>query len=125
MNSLVGMRTQLDRMFAVDVVAGAEMKWRMLGATGAVGEFTLKEASTIGVLDLREDITQGQRVARYIVEGFDGMGWRVLQHGTTIGYRRLGRIAPTRVTKLKVSIEDAVEMPLPVALSAYAGSARG
>ncbi len=120
-NNLVGMRTQLDRLFARDVVAGADAKWRMLGTTAAVGEFTLKEAATVGVLDLREDITQGQRVARYIVEGFDGMGWRVLQHGTTIGYRRLGKIAPARVTKLKVSIEDAVEMPLPVTLCAYQG----
>lgn len=119
--NLAGMRAHLDRIFARDVTAGADAKWRMLGTTAAVGEFALKEASTVGVLDLREDITQGQRVARYFVEGFDGMGWRVLQHGTTIGYRRLGHIAPTRVTKLKVSIEDAVEMPLPITLSAFAG----
>ncbi len=119
--NLAGMRARLDRIFATDAAAGARVQWRMLGATGAVGEVTLREPATVAVLDLREDITQGQRVARYYVEGSDGRSWRVLQHGSTIGYRRLGWIDATRLTALRVVIEDAVELPLPVALHAYAG----
>jgi alpha-L-fucosidase len=61
---------------------------------------------TVAIADLREDITRGQSVARYAVEGFDGSQWHVLSRGTTIGHRKLDRFPPTVVTEARVRVEE-------------------
>ena len=86
----------------------------------AVLELALASAETVSILDLQEDITKGQRVARYRVEGNDGGAWRELVRGTTIGYRRLERVAPTRVRALRLVIEDAAEAPELVRVGCFA-----
>lgn len=119
--ALRGMRERLDRLFATDLAAQARVRWRVESATAAVGEVILPRATTVSVLDLREPIEEGQRVAAYRVDGFDGAAWHTLVEGSTIGYRRLDRITPREVQRLRVVISDAVEVPLPVALRVFSG----
>lgn len=125
--SLVGMRAQLDALFARDLAAGSSARWRTgarsgarTGSQTAVLELELAAAATVSVLDLREEIAKGQRIARYRVEGSDGGAWRELVSGTTIGYRRLARITPTRLRSLRLVIEDAVEPPELVRVGCFA-----
>lgn len=71
-------------------------------------------AADAGIVDLREDITKGQRVARYRLDASgtdDGGAWRTIARGTTIGFRRLERVEPSRVRRLRLTIEDSVEFP--------------
>jgi alpha-L-fucosidase len=65
---------------------------------------------------MEEDITKGQLVARYSLLGADGAAWQPLLTGTTIGYARLQRFAPMKVRRLKLMIEDAVDVPEQVSL---------
>jgi alpha-L-fucosidase len=89
---LRGMREHLDRLFAVD-----------LTRAGGVGRNL-----PISVISLREDITRGQSIARYEVMGSNGGAWVSLSRGTTIGYRKLDRIAPTVVRELKLVFHEAL-----------------
>lgn len=118
--SLRGMRARLDAMFAADFATGARVRWRMTSPKTAVGEVTLASPADIGIVDLREDITQGQRVARFTLEGRENSSWRTLLSGTTIGARRLEHVIHGRVQALRLTIEDAVEAPLPVRVACYA-----
>jgi hypothetical protein len=94
--------------------------WRTTGDRTAVGEWALGNAATPSVVRLGEDITRGQRVARYTLEGNDGSGWRRVGGGSTIGHCWLSRIesvAPIR--QLRLRIEDAVAPPEPVSVELF------
>ena len=74
---------------------------------------------TVSIADLREDITTGQLVARYSLTGSDGGSGTTLARGTTIGFRRLARFAPTRVRHLKLVVET-IAPPRRVTLGVFA-----
>ncbi len=118
---LRGMRARLDAIFADDLARDGEARWSATSATAAVGTLELPREVVAGLIDLREDIWQGQRVARYRVEGLSGGAWRELSRGTTIGYRKLDRFAPTPLRAVRVTIEDAIEDPLSVSIGLYRG----
>jgi alpha-L-fucosidase len=120
--SLMGMRARLAALFALDRAAGASWRARMTSASTGEIVYTLRAPATVGVVDLSENIANGQRVARYRVETSDGGAWREIARGTTIGYRRLTRVEPTRVHRLRLALEDWVEPPEPVTLRCFSGS---
>jgi alpha-L-fucosidase len=103
---LVGMRSRLDAMFDRQIARGAD---------GAA----LATPAPVSVIDLREDITRGQRVSRYTVEGEQNGVWTPLARGTTIGYRRLHRVATERVSRVRLKIEEAVDRPRPLDVRIY------
>lgn len=112
--SLLGMRARLGALFARDHAAGSSARWRATGARSAEVILELPAAADVGIVDLREDITKGQRVARYRLDAGgtdDGGAWRTIARGTTIGFRRLERVEPSRVRRLRLTIEDSVEFP--------------
>lgn len=118
---LAGMRARLDAIFAEDLARETEPRWLATGPASAQGVLAFDRAQRVGIVDLREDIWQGQRVARYVVEGQVAGTWRVLSRGTTVGYRKLDRFAPVVVHAVRVTVEDAVEPPLSLAVGLYAG----
>ena len=116
---LVQMRQRLAGMFARDLTAGRQPEWRNTGLRTAEGEFRFPAPVRIAIADLREDITRGQLVARYRLEGLEDDGWRTLSTGTTIGYRKLDRFEPVAVQRVRLRIEDAVAEPQPVRVGLY------
>jgi alpha-L-fucosidase len=118
---LLEMRRRLDRLFADDLVAGHHPTWRLMSDRTAELTVDLGRLQRVGIVELAEPIESGQAVAKYRVEGHDGARWLLLASGGTIGYKKLDRITPTRVRRLRVTIDDAVEPPRPVRLVAYAG----
>ena len=122
---LAGMRSRLDTIFARDLAASHDPEWVATGATTAVGTILLGRPLEVGLVDLQEDIWQGQRVARYTVEGLTKGEWQPMSHGTTIGYRKLDRMTPMRVEGVRLRIEDAIETPLSVRVRLYAAGRAG
>jgi alpha-L-fucosidase len=111
-----------DIIFRNDLAERRRMSWRVSGPRSAVGEIDLGRTVTAGIADLGEDITRGQLVARYRVEGDPGDGaWRVLSRGTTIGYRKLDRFAPVAVRRVRVVVEEALERPRRLELRLFSG----
>ena len=118
---LKGMRSQLDRLFATNQTEGLDLAVANAGRS-TVHTLTLTSAVPISILDIREDITRGQVVSRYVIEGATGDTWTTLARGTTIGYRRLHRISPVTVNRLRLTIEDALAEPRGIQLRAWLGN---
>ena len=110
----------LHSTFADDLAAHAHRSWRVTGERTATLEVDLGTLADIGVVRLQEDITHGQRVSRYTLYAADAADWRVISRGTTIGYKKLDRLQPTRARRVRLAIEDAVDAPEPVRLALYA-----
>jgi alpha-L-fucosidase len=119
---LTGMRARLDAIFTEDLARDGAVRWDSISSTASVGTLELAREQRVGILDLREDITQGQRVARYSVEGLVGGTWRPLARGTTIGYRKLDRFGPVALRAVRVTLEETMESPLSVLIGLYAGA---
>src|SRR5262245_7956267 len=119
---LAGMRAALDRLFARDLAEHRPMKTEGAGTRTPVFTIFLDRAEPVSIADLREDITWGQAVARYLLEGRDGPDaeWQPLSRGTTIGHRKLDRFGPASVREVRLTIEEAVDTPPPVTLRLYA-----
>jgi alpha-L-fucosidase len=71
------------------------------------------------VVVLEEAIAEGQRVGYYRVEALTAEGWRTVSWGTTIGHRKLDRIAPVTARRLRLSILHAFEAPRIGRLAVY------
>lgn len=97
--SLNGMRRRLDALFAENIAA---------------------RPSTVGVVELREDISNGQSISRYVVEGRMAGTWQPLVEGTTIGYKKLDRFPPIPVEGIRVRVLDSVGATSPPTLRAFA-----
>jgi alpha-L-fucosidase len=117
---LRGVHERLEALFARDLAEGRSLGWRPTGLRSAEGELDLGRTVSVRIADLREDVSRGQTVSRYTVEGRADGDWRVLARGTTIGFRRLDRFAAASVRRVRLRIEDAQGAPPPVRLSLYA-----
>ena len=117
---LAGMRARLGELFATDLAAGRRADWRSTGPRSSAAEIDLGREAAVAIADLREDITRGQIVARYALDGWaDGAGWRPLSRGTTIGCRKLDRFEPATVRRVRLTIDDALEPPRPVGVALF------
>jgi alpha-L-fucosidase len=118
---LAGLRAALDRMRASDVTAGARVRWQNSGEHSAVATITLRRDANVDAADLREDITHGQIVSTYVLEGRASASapWQPLGGGTTIGHCKLDRFKPITVRETRLTILDALISPRPIAIRLY------
>ncbi len=116
---LAEFRTRLDSMFAADVIRDAEWTRHLTSARTLELELYLEHPAAISLARLGERIVDGQRVARYTLFGDSGSGWRELVRGTTIGHAKIDRFPSTQVSRVRLTIDDAVEEPLPLRVSLY------
>src|SRR5687767_4169662 len=102
---LAAMAERRGSMLRDDVARGRELRLRTAGGRSASYQLELARETQVSIADLREDITLGQVVSRYLLEGAaggSGSEWRVLSRGTTIGYRKLDRFEATPVRHLRL-----------------------
>jgi alpha-L-fucosidase len=114
---LAGMRRSLDSMFASQA-GSSDLTGETRPGSGAY-RLALRPAKPVSILDLREDITRGQTVAKYVVEVENGGTWSTVARGTTIGYRRLHRIPTVTVNQLRLTIEEAFGEPEGIQIGTY------
>ena len=94
----------LEKMYAKDFVSRWARAWT--ARKGESKEYTLGKGCTINTILLQEDISRGQRVESFTVEGLVNGAWQVLGKGGTIGYKRLLRIPDIAVETIRVTIND-------------------
>ena len=131
--SLIGMRKILDRTFEADLASGASVKasdedpdhtaamtvdndnstyWTPNeGVTSATLEYALPSARTFDRALLQECIRVGQRVERFHLETWDGVRWKKVVEGTTIGYMRLLRFPAVTATRLRLVLDESRTSP--------------
>lgn len=102
---------EIRRQFSV-AVADSSGKGREVRATFSA-RATIDRAVTM------EDITQGERVRAYVLEGLVDGEWKPLATGTAIGHRRIDRFAPIEVEGIRLRVTEAVGEPIIRRLAAY------
>ena len=112
-------RERLTNLFAGNLATRGSARWRRIGNHTETLDIDLGGSQTVAIADLREDVTRGQAVARYTLSGSNGGAWQTLARGTTIGFRRLVRFAPTPVRRVRLSVDDAVGPRRSIALGLY------
>ena len=59
-----------------------------------------------------EDISQGERVREYVIEGLVDDKWLELAHGTAIGHKKIDRFEPVRIAKARIRVIRSEGEPL-------------
>lgn len=69
---------------------------------------------------MQEDITQGERVRKYILEGKAGKKWIRLAVGSCVGHKRIELLEnPPLLSALRLRIVESADTPLIKNLSVY------
>ncbi len=82
-------------------------------------EIDLRQPTTFNIVMLQEYIAEGQHVEEYSVEALASAGWQEIKRGTTIGHKKLDRVAPVTATRVKISILKSRALPLIRTVSLY------
>jgi alpha-L-fucosidase len=114
---LAGMRRSLDALFAGGTEATARTCNTPRSRTSEC-QLVLRSTQTVSIFELREDISAGQSISSYELTS-EG---RVLASGTTIGYKRLVRVAPTAVRALTLTTTSLTPGPVRARVRAFKGS---
>lgn len=86
---------------------------------GKVVELRLGRPVRIDHVVAMEDISQGQRVAAYVVEGLRGRTWTEIASGSTIGYKKIDRFDPVTVSAIRLRMTRSLAAPVIRKLSVY------
>ena len=82
-------------------------------------ELDLGTPKTFDVIELREDLKLGQRIAAFHVQvELDGV-WQEFGSGYTVGYKRLLRGSVVEAQKIRVTITEAQDLPVLTKISLY------
>ena len=112
---LAGCHDRLRQMFGVDLAGGKRVVWQRTGARTATADLDLGRDVQVTIVRLEEDVAKGQAVARYSLAGFERRRMARADEGATIGDARLDRFAPTVLRRIRLTIEEAVSAPEPLA----------
>lgn len=103
---LLAFRARVDALLAEDLTHGRRVRPARPGGSPA-WEVDLGRPRTVSIASLGEDISRGQSVARYRLQGrTEGEAWRTLASGQTIGYRKLDRFPPSQCSRVRLIIEE-------------------
>jgi alpha-L-fucosidase len=87
---------------------------------GETLELSLPTPSVVDHVIIMEDITRGERVRGYLVEGLVARNrWRRLCEGSCIGHKRIERFKPVEVAGLRLRIIRSVAPPIIRKLAAF------
>jgi alpha-L-fucosidase len=116
---LLDFRTRRDGMFG-NPLSLRQVEFRPPAAGGARVEWELRRPASPRIARLSEDITRGQRVASYHLEGSRGGRWQTLARGTTIGHAKLDRLVDVPVLRrIRMVIDEWVATPEPVSIQLF------
>lgn len=97
---------------------GSEIKRRFdksIAETSGKGnavELDLKKPMVIDHAIIMEQITEGERIREYTLDGWLGDRRQVLCKGSCIGHKRIEKFAPVKVSKVRLTVTKSVAEPL-------------
>ena len=80
--------------------------------TGRILELRLPKPARIDHVVLMEDIKNGERVRKYLLEGLSGEGWKPLSRGTSIGYKKIDPFPAKELLRVRLRIEESSGDPV-------------
>lgn len=90
-----------------------------ISGTGNSIELKLDKPQPVNQIILQEDITKGERIRDYHVEGLTPHGWKTLCHGESVGHKRIQTFSPVTVGKIRFVINKQVDIPQIINFSVY------
>lgn len=78
---------------------------------GMALELSWEKPARVEMVLLEEDISNGQRVAKYRLEVKEGGVWRPLVEGSTIGRKRVEAFTPVETTGVRLRILESAPLP--------------
>ena len=116
---LAGFRTRRNELFGAPVKL-RRPSFRTLQQGASQIEWELERPARPRIARLAEDITRGQRVASYRLEGLQGGQWLQLASGSTIGYAKLDRLADgPPLSRVRVVIVESIDRSEPVTVQLF------
>ncbi|MGI6457361.1 MAG: alpha-L-fucosidase [bacterium] len=129
------LRQYVDQTFAVNLATGAKVQadsehgeefqaallidgdrdtsWAAAADKETAGIILhLESEKTFDVIMLQEPIQLGQRIAEFTVEVRTDTGWQEIAQGTTVGYKRLLRVAETSAEQVRIRIRKSRGCPV-------------
>jgi hypothetical protein len=104
---------------------GAEIRRRFgkpIVETHGCGNVVIMTFDTTTAVDhviTMEDISQGERVREYVLEGERDGRWIEITRGTAIGHKKIDLFPPTEVTKIRINVSRSVGDPIISSFAAY------
>jgi len=87
---------------------------------GSTVELPLPRPTRVDCVIVMEDITRGERVREYVVEGLvTGNSWRPMCSGTSVGHKRIQRFVPLVVARVRFRATRSAATPWIRKLAAY------
>ncbi|MBQ9450226.1 MAG: alpha-L-fucosidase [Bacteroidales bacterium] len=112
---------RIREIYGNDLLSGARRKKTALpGPAGNLPayEFTLPLAIRFDRLELREDLSEGERIESFALDVWSD-GWQEVARGTNVGARRILRFPEQNALRLRVRILAARAKPKITSVSAY------
>lgn len=75
-------------------------------------EITLAKPAIINTAIEMEDYRQGERIRKYVVEGFNDGTWNELCAGTAVGRKKIDAFPSARVSRVRLRVTGSVAEPL-------------
>ena len=75
-------------------------------------ELQLARPQSVNFVSIMEDITQGQRIRAYAVDGLMNGQWKQLCAGESVGHKRIQQFDPVTVSALRLRVMQSVAEPV-------------
>ncbi|MFC4592288.1 RICIN domain-containing protein [Sphaerisporangium corydalis] len=96
-----------------------DSSWQPTGTTGAL-VLTLPSSRTFDVISVQEDLNIGQRTRSFAVDSWNGNSWTQIATDTTIGHKKLIRLAsPATTTRVRLRITGSRAVPSVAEIGLY------
>jgi hypothetical protein len=93
---------------------------KRISGTGYSYQIKMDKSTVISQIVIQEDITQGEKVLKYKIEGKQKNKWILLAEGSCIGHKRIELLKnPEAVSAVRLIINDAIDTPIIKNISLY------
>ena len=79
---------------------------------GNVLEIDLKKPIAVNCAVIQENILHGQRVRKFILEGYTNGQWIKMKEGTSVGSKRIEEFPSISISKVRLRITEAIATPV-------------
>ncbi|MDR2643009.1 MAG: alpha-L-fucosidase [Planctomycetaceae bacterium] len=73
---------------------------------GSLVELRLQKTTSIDHAIIQEEISMGQRIRKYEIEGLSDNQWKILAQGQSVGQKRIEKFAPIKVDAVRLRVTE-------------------
>jgi len=84
---------------------------KSVAGTGKKLEINLGKLRPINQVVIQEEISNGERVRAYLVQGLTAGGWKTLCEGESIGHKRIQTFESSQVSRIRLLINESIDVP--------------